>query len=55
MKMQGVLHPECRIDLQKHFSKPDYRAEKVAEEREHQRKLFEKESKTTVGAVKRLI
>ena len=55
MKMQGVLKPDCRIDLQKHFSKPDYWAEKAAEEREVQRKLLEKESKTTVGAVKRLI
>lgn len=55
MKMQGVLKPDCRIDLQKHFSKPDYRAEKAAEEREIEQKRFEKESKTTVGAVKRLI
>ena len=55
MKMQGVLKPDCRIDLQKHFSKPDYWAEKLAEEREQQRKLLEKEAKTTVGAVKRLI
>ena len=32
MKMQGVMRPDCKIDLQKHFSKPDYRAEKKAEE-----------------------
>ena len=55
MKMQGVLKPDCRIDLQKHFSKPDYRAEKAAEERAIEQKRFDKESKTTVGAVKRLI
>ena len=29
MKMQGVLQPGNRIDIQKHFSKPDYRAEAV--------------------------
>ena len=55
MKMQGVMKPDCSIDLKKHFAKPDYRAEKAAEEREIERKLLEKEAKTTVGAVKRLI
>ena len=33
MKLQGVVNPNCKIDLQKHFAKPDFRAEKIAEER----------------------
>ena len=27
MKMQGVLKASCKIDLYKHFTKPDFRAE----------------------------
>ena len=55
MKMQGVLREDCKIDLQKHFAKHDDRAEQKAIEQEKQRQQDEKESKTTVGAVKRLI
>ena len=55
MKMQGAMRPDVTIDVKEHFSKPDFRAEKIAEEAEEERKFIEKESKTTVGAVKRLI
>ena len=55
MKMQGVMSKDCRIDVNKHFKKPDYVAEKMAEETEKQRMADEREAKTTVGAVKRLI
>ena len=55
MKMQGVVSKDCRIDLTKHFKKPDYVAEKQAEEFEKQKIADEREAKTTVGAVKRLI
>ena len=55
MKMQGVLNPSCKIDLQKHFSTPDYRAEIREREYEEYRKKMEKEAKTQTGAVKRLI
>ena len=55
MKMQGVLRGDCKIDLQKHFAKHDSRAEEKAIEEEKQRQQDAKESKTTVGAVKRLI
>ena len=55
MKMQGVVSKDCRIDITKHFKKPDYVAEKQAEEFEKQKIADEREAKTTVGAVKRLI
>ena len=55
MKMQGVVSKDCRIDIKQHFQKPDYVAEKVAVEIEKQKKADEREAKTTVGAVKRLI
>ena len=55
MKMQGVMSKDCRIDIRQHFQKPDYVAEKQAEEFEKQKKADEREAKTTVGAVKRLI
>ena len=55
MKMQGVVSKDCRIDITKHFKKPDYVAEKQAEEFEKQKQADEREAKTTVGAVKRLI
>ena len=55
MKMQGVLKEDCKIDLQKHFAKHDYKSEIKAAEQEKERKRDEKESRTTVGAVKRLI
>ena len=53
--MQYKVIQLCRIDIQKHFSKPNYRAEKMAEERALEEQRLEKESKTTVGAVKQLI
>ena len=37
MKMQGVVSKDCRIDITKHFKKPDYVAEKQAEEFEKQK------------------
>ena len=55
MKLQGVMKPDCKVDIQKHFSRPDYRAEKAAEAMDEHKKLLEREARTTVGAVKRLI
>lgn len=55
MKLQGVLSSNCKVDIQKHFCKPDFATQKMLEEREEERKRVEKEAKTTVGAVKRLI
>ena len=55
MKMQGVMPKDCKIDLTKHFSKPDYRAEEIAKAEEQHQRMLEKESRTTLGAVKRLI
>ena len=55
MKMQGVLASNCKINVQKHFAKPDLRAEEREREYEEHRKMLEKESKTQTGAVKRLI
>jgi hypothetical protein len=49
------MRPGCTIDLQKHFAKPDFKAEKLAMEKEEHRKLIQKEKNTTVGAVMRLI
>lgn len=55
MKMQGVLRGDCKIDINKHFAKHNAQAEAKAVEEEKMRKYEESESKTTVGAVKRLI
>ena len=55
MKMQGVMSKDCKLDLTKHFSKPDYQAERMAEEKKQHQRMLEKESRTTLGAVKRLI
>ena len=43
------------MNIQKHFAKPDYKAERKAEMEEEERKREEAEAKTTVGAVKLLI
>ena len=43
MKMQGVLKQDCKIDLNKHFAKPDARAEAQAQEEEKMRKREEHE------------
>ena len=55
MKFQGVVKPGIQIDIKKHFSKPDFKAQKIQEELEEYRKMIAKEEKTTTGAVKRLI
>ena len=55
MKLQGVLRDDVKIDIKKYFTRPDYRAERIAQEMEEHRKLLAREAKTSVGAVKRLI
>ena len=55
MKMQGVVSQNCPKDITKHFTLPDYKAEKIAQEKEELRKKDLAEASTQVGAVKRLI
>ena len=55
MKMQGVISKNLSMNIQKHFAKPDYKAERKAEMEEEERRREEAEAKTTVGAVKLLI
>ena len=55
MKMQGALRPDVTVDVKEHFSRPNFKEEKIAEEKEEERLFQMKEAKTTVGAVKRLI
>ncbi len=55
MKMQGVLKDDISMDVGKHFTVVDYKAEKIQKELDEHRQLLERESRTTVGAVKRLI
>ena len=49
------MKSDVTMDISKHFKKFDVAAEKAKEEMEEYHKMLEKESKTTVGAVKRLI
>ena len=37
MKMQGVVSSNCPKDIHKHFTLPDYKAEKIAQEQEELR------------------
>ena len=37
MKMQGVVSQNCPKDITKHFTLPDYKAEKIAQEKEEER------------------
>ena len=37
MKMQGVVSQNCPKDITKHFTLPDYKAEKAAQELEEQK------------------
>ena len=46
MKMQGVLASNCKINVQKHFAKPDLRAEEREREYEEHMKMLQKEAKT---------
>ena len=55
MKLQGVINADCKFDVNKHFQKHDYRADKKAQELTEYRKKEAVEANTTVGAVKRLI
>ena len=50
-----MVSTQLKIDLSEHFVLHDPRAEEREKERLRRKKQWERESKTTVGAVKRLI
>ena len=57
LKLQGVMKPEVAsaLNLKTHFKAFDYREQQMMIERQKELERLEAESKTQVGAVKRLL